>query len=191
MKHHATQELFSYWDKCRGTRLVPERDDIDPCGIRHALSDIFLLDGGVFAERSFRLAGTRICALFCRELKGERFLDLWHDADRRTVASLLSELMEEPSGLVASVVGEAENGFEAILELILLPLATRAVPSHLIGALSLREIPFWLGISPVRTLTLGSYRYIGMPGISAVPRFSAPSGRPFAVIQGGLSSDGA
>jgi hypothetical protein len=191
MKHHATQELFSYWDRCRGARLVPERDDIDPGDIRHALSDTFLLDGTAFAERNVRLAGTRMCALFCRELKGERFLDLWHDADRQTVETLLNQLLEEPSGLVASVVGEAENGFAVILELILLPLATRAVPAHLIGALSLREIPFWLGISPVRSLTLGSYRYIGMPGISSAPRFSAPPRRPFVVIQGDHSSDGA
>ena len=77
MKHPASRELFAYWEERRGKRSAPERADIEPGAIRQVLSDAFILalDGG--AGHPFRLAGTRVCALFGRELKGEPFIGLW------------------------------------------------------------------------------------------------------------------
>ena len=40
------------------------------------LSDIFILAADFVEEQRFRLAGTRVCALFARELKGESFASL-------------------------------------------------------------------------------------------------------------------
>ena len=85
MKHPASRELFAYWDERRGKHSAPERADIEPGAIRQVLSDAFILalDGG--AGHPFRLAGTRVCALFGRELKGEPFIGLWAGASQPVV----------------------------------------------------------------------------------------------------------
>ena len=75
MKHAASRELYTYWQALRGRRPAPQRAEIEPGAIRHVLSEAFIvaLDRG--AGYPFRLAGTRVCALFGRELKGESFLE--------------------------------------------------------------------------------------------------------------------
>ena len=59
------------------TRLAPERADIEPGAIRQVLGDTFVLEVDGRASHPFRIAGTRLCALFGRELKGESFIKLW------------------------------------------------------------------------------------------------------------------
>src|SRR3954471_5022016 len=69
MKHPSNRELFEYWNLRRGERLPPERSDIDPGAIRKILGDTFVLEMSGINNPVFRLAGTRLCALFARELK--------------------------------------------------------------------------------------------------------------------------
>ena len=84
MKHASTRALFDYWNTQRGHRAAPERADIDPAAIRHALGDTFMLAADFVDQLRFRLAGTRVCALFGREIKGEGFTALWSEASRET-----------------------------------------------------------------------------------------------------------
>ena len=67
--------------------------------IRHALGDIFMLAADFVDEQRFRLAGTRLCALFGRELKGESFSTSWSDSSRNELAEMLTELDTETCGL--------------------------------------------------------------------------------------------
>ena len=71
MKHAATRALYAYWDRCRGDRAAPDRADIEPGAIRHVLGDTFIVTFDAKAGHPFRLAGTRICALFGGELEEE------------------------------------------------------------------------------------------------------------------------
>ena len=126
MKHAASRELYAYWEERRGKRSAPERAEIEPGAIRQVLSDAFILalDGG--AGHPFRLAGTRVCALFGRELKSEPFIGLWAAASQPTVSDLLAILDEERVGTVAGVTAQSADGEPIELELLLLPLgATR------------------------------------------------------------------
>ena len=85
MKHAASRELYAYWQEKRGTRRAPERAEIEPGAIRGVLSDAFILALDRNRGHPVRLAGTRVCALFGREIKGESFLDFWariQSADR-------------------------------------------------------------------------------------------------------------
>ena len=171
MKHPSTRELFAYWDRCRGERAAPERADIEPGAIRHVLADTFILSFDRLGGHPFRLAGTRICALFTRELKDEPFMALWEGADRRAFSNLLTVLADETTGFVASVTGETADGLATDLELLLLPLAHRGRPaSRLLGALAPAASPYWLGVKTVRTLTLGTFRHVG----PQVDRVAAP-----------------
>src|SRR5687768_13653867 len=74
VKHSSTRDLYGYWNMRRGTRAAPERADIDPTAIPRVLADTFLLGIDASGDYVYRLAGTRVCALFCRELRGEDFV---------------------------------------------------------------------------------------------------------------------
>jgi len=187
MKHAASRELYAYWEEKRGSRPAPERAEIDPGAIRGTLSDTFILALDRDAGHPLRLAGTRVCALFGREIKGESFLDLWDAPSRSVVEGLLSILTEECTGTVAGVSAKNENGEAIDLELLLLPLGVRR-PSfaRTIGVLAPLEIPQWLGASPIGALTLGGRRHIGAAiEKRLLPRFMAPRGRRGLVVHEG------
>lgn len=189
MKHAASRELYAYWEERRGTRPAPERADIEPGAIRQALSDTFILELDESADRhSFRLAGTRVCALFGRELKGESFADLWALADRRPITDLLAIAAEESVGTVAGVTARNAAGDPVELELLLLPLGIRRPRlARTIGVLAPLNPPAWLGVSPIVALTLGSRRHVGgTTKTRLLPRFMAPR-RGLVVHQGGRS----
>jgi hypothetical protein len=191
MKHPASLELYAYWEERRGQRPAPERTEIEPGAIRQTLSDTFMLAlGDAEGGYPFRLAGTRVCALFGRELKGEAFIGLWATASRSTICDLLAILADECVGTVAGVSAHNVQGEPLDLELLLLPLGGRR-PSlaRTIGVLAPLKPPQWLGVSPINGLSLGTHRHIGAPIKSRLmPRFMAIRGRRGLVVyEGGHS----
>jgi len=188
MKHAASRQLYAYWDERRGRRPAPERAEIEPGAIRQVLSDAFILAVDRSAGHPFRLAGTQVCALFGRELKGETFLGLWENASRPIVADLLTILDRERVGTVAGVTAQGRIGELIELELLLLPLsAARPSLARAIGILAPLKSPLWLGSSPIGALTLGGRRHVGASVETRIlPRFMAPR-RHLVVHQGGRS----
>jgi hypothetical protein len=187
MKHAASRELYEYWDAKRGTRPAPDRSEIEPGAIRSVLSDAFILTLDRDARHPVRLAGTRVCALFDREIKGESFLDFWAAPGRPVVEGLLSILSEECTGTVAGVTAENAFGDPIELELLLLPLGVqRPSFARTIGVLAPLKVPAWLGTSPIGPLTLGGRRHIGAAlEKRLMPRFMAPRGRRGLVVHEG------
>jgi hypothetical protein len=190
MKHPASRRLYAYWNELRGKRPAPERAEIEPGAIRQILSEAFILALDPAGGYPFRLAGMRVCALFCHELKGEPFVAMWDEASRRVIRDLLSILADESVGAVAGVTAATARGEAMELELLLLPLsATRPSLARTIGVLAPLSIAPWIGASPLGPLTLGSHRHIG-PAIEKrlLPRFLTPrSRRGLVVYDGGRS----
>ncbi len=190
MKHAASRELYAYWQELRGRRPAPERAEIEPAAIRQVLSEAFILALDDGAACPFRLAGTRVCALFGRELKGESFIGLWTAASRPTVGDLLAILANEWVGTVAGVTAHNSDGEAVELELLLLPLsAPRPSLARTIGVLAPLRTPRWIGQNPIGPLTLGGRRHVG-PAVEKrlLPRFLAPRNRRnFVVYDGGRS----
>jgi len=161
MKHASSRELFAYWNERRGDRKAPERADIEPAAIRKSLGDTFILGSDPPARHAFRLAGTRVCALFGRELREEPFISLWDEADRPTVRELVTDVADETLAVVAGATARTTNDFKADLEWLLLPLRHRG-RTHLrmIGVLAPIAVPLWLGAGRIERLKLGSLRHI-------------------------------
>ena len=161
MKQASSRELFGYWVARRGTRVAPERGEIEPSAIRKALGDVFILEFDRLAGHPFRLAGTRVCALFGRELKNERFIDLWDAGDRAALADLVDGIADEATGVVASAKGRTAEGWAQDMELVILPLSHRGdTHARMIGALAPLSVPFWLGSGKLGALTLGTVRHL-------------------------------
>ena len=76
MKQEGSLALFHYWNRLRGDRPAPKRTDIEPADIKTLLGDTFILERDTRGEAIFRLAGTRLCAIYGRELKGFAFTSL-------------------------------------------------------------------------------------------------------------------
>jgi hypothetical protein len=164
MKNTGTQDLFAYWNERRGHRIAPERGDIEPNAIRHVLGDSFFLAADAAAQYPFRLAGTRLCALFGRELKSESFFTMWGKLDQMTVRKLMDVVVHEKVGVVANALGRTTDGAPLLinLELLLLPLLQRGpMDARVLGALIPTPMPFWFGARHIGTLELGMLRHIG------------------------------
>jgi hypothetical protein len=189
MKHASSRELFAYWTARRGARALPERGDIEPGAIRRALGDTFILAGEAQAPHLFRLAGTRVCALFGRELKGEEFLALWSARSRASLIELMAAAAEDAAGLVAGGVGRTPDGVPQDMELLLLPLSHRGERhARMIGTLAPLGIPYWLGVNRVAELTLGTVRHLdpAFPAPAAARLVAGAEPRaPFTVYEGG------
>jgi hypothetical protein len=184
MKLASTRAVFAYWDACRRGRAAPDREDIEPGRIRHALGDTFMLDLEAGCGHPFRLAGTRVCALFGRELKGAPFFPLW--ADPGLVRDLVATLTEDTTGVVSRVAGGNAQGDLLGLEMLLLPLASSGrIPARLLGVLAPLTQPWWLAARPLSGLRLESLRFVGgAADRPQAPLFVAPT-RPVLVVHEG------
>lgn len=195
MKHASTRALFDYWNRKRGRRAAPDRSDIDPADIRHVLGDTFMLAADFVDDIRFRLAGTRVCALFTREIKGEAFKAQWSAPSGEHIEELLSAVIHEKIGAVAGITGRTEAGDEVELELLLLPLAHAGQARiRALGVLAPLTPPYWLGERPVVELELKTLRHLdGRQLAYGAPRFGQPREgqrlrHGFQVYTGGRSS---
>ncbi|HEY4405663.1 MAG TPA: PAS domain-containing protein [Xanthobacteraceae bacterium] len=187
MKHSSTRELFEYWNTRRGSRSAPERSEIEPGAIRHVLADTFMLTFDPRAGHPFRIAGTRVCAAFGRELKGVMFTEIWARASQNAVRDALTTVATESVGMVAGASGRSCAGAALELEFLVLPLAHRGgAGTRILGALVPTEVPYWLGVETLGHLTLGTTRYLGpQTGPYSLPR-TAPAVPPNARVRHGL-----
>lgn len=161
MKHTTSRMLFAHWNGARGERASPERCSIDPGAIRHILADTFILEAGPNGAAAFRLAGTRLCALFGRELKGQPFESLWTAREAPQVRRSLNLVTHETVALVSGHVGAPVQGDAVDLEMLLLPLRERGKTHALaLGAVSLAKVPAWLGYHPISPLETVSQRVV-------------------------------
>lgn len=161
MKHPTSRQLHAYWDRLRGERSAPERGEIEPGEIRNLLADSLILEiDAAEAQASVRLAGTRICALFGRELKGVPFLDLWGGPGSESWR-LVEMAALDTVGVVAGLRGLTDRGEAIDLELLLLPLRHRGrTQARVLGSLSPSVVPDWLGVRPVTSLRTVSLRVL-------------------------------
>ena len=192
MKHKSTQAVYAYWNEKRGQRPAPERTDIDPVAIRHALGDTIMLSADFVNQLRFRLAGTRVCALFGREIKGETFAGLWSEDSRQSILELLDIVTSETIGAVAGLTGRTADGDTVDLELLLLPLAHSGhARTRALGVLAPLVPPYWLGEKLVTGLELGPVRHVGadIEHYSVPDLLGAPEGgrlrHGFVVYSGG------
>lgn len=160
MQTKAATALYDYWTRQRGERAVPLRSAIEPADIAAILPDVFILEGGQPQPPCFRLAGTRLCAQFGRELKGLDFAALFAPDQRGRIAKVADNVMTQamPAVLRVQLVDGALDTTEA--EIALLPLATTArTADRIIGAFA----PL-----PGQRQPLSAFRYATLGSLSVI-----------------------
>jgi hypothetical protein len=161
MKHRITRDLYAYWQVLRRDRPAPDRSEIEPSEIRTLLGDTFILELADDRTYRFRLAGTRVCALYGRELKGQDIARLWSGKDRDTISSLLAAITEEAAAAVVGFEGKTDYGRTLPVECLLLPVRqTGPGYRRVLGSFAPMQQPYWLGLHPLMSQTISSLRLI-------------------------------
>lgn len=160
MKHRGSIELFQYWDRQRLGRPAPKRTDIEPADIKSLLADTFILEADSRGEPVFRLAGTRLCAVHGRELKGFSFPSLWAAKDQRLVARLSHSVFHDNAVIVTTYDGISQGGRSNAFELLLLPLQGERASPRALGIASAAGAPYWLGADPIVESRIDTVRVV-------------------------------
>jgi hypothetical protein len=206
MQQRTLQILYAYWNGLRGGRVAPSRLEIDPSRVGGILPEIFLVERVDAATYSYRLAGTRLCEMFGRELRGTNMLDGFSAADRALLAHDLALTCGQGAGTHLVVEASAGSSRRVQLETLLLPLMQAGtVIERVIGATSAIASPHWLGHDKLVDKRLLSHEPIwpdgrprlGVPSVAPVAAAPAPPAtighkgdrRAFRVLDGGRKED--
>jgi hypothetical protein len=158
------QTLYRYWNEVRAGRLAPQRLDIEPSRIAEILAQTFMLELVDPGTYPFRLAGTQLCDTFGSELRGKNFLDGWGEADRRAIEDCLATITEQGAAAHLILEGSVDARHRVELEANLLPLLHAGKITRIIGAMSARSAPHWLGSEPLRSRRLTQHRLVWPDG---------------------------
>ncbi len=169
MKLAVTMELYAYWNKLRGARSAPERNDVDPGAIRGVLAETFVLDFDDRCGFPFRIAGSRANALFLKELRGLSFLELWRNADCKEVNSILHCVADETQPFLIGAEARPPGLGSVEIEAILLPLRHHGLThSRILGGFAVSSAPYWIGLVGAGPITLTSLRALRFADTSPV-----------------------
>ena len=164
MKQPTTQLLYQYWNDLRGSRLAPTRFEIEPTRLASVLSETFILERNAADSFTFRLAGTRVCEQFGRELRGENFIEFAID-DLGGIVKGLEAVTTLGAVLHAEIEATTSDGRVAVFEAIVLPLIhpTDEVTRYL-GSLTAIDPPLWLGAQPLISSWVATHTLIWPDG---------------------------
>jgi len=161
MRHKNSFELFDYWTEKRGQRAAPSRTDIEPADIRTLLPHVFICDLNDDGQLNFRLAGTALCALHGRELKGTAFAKLWLADGTRNAGRTGTSVASGVTPAVLSLDCLSKGGRVAQAEMLLLPVTGPSGRNdRLIGLLSMFEPPYWIGHEAIVGFSTTGIRFL-------------------------------
>jgi hypothetical protein len=137
MRHKTTQTVFTHFNRIRGGNSAPLRADIQPSELKSVLPDVFILEMDRRGSPVFRLAGTRVCAILGRELRGEDFMTLWHAPHGHKMKLAAEAVLANQAPIMVKVRSVADEESAGDLEMLLLPLSSRpGVVDRLYGSLA-------------------------------------------------------
>jgi hypothetical protein len=164
VKLAATIELYAYWNRLRGARSAPERNDVDPGAIRGVLADTFVLDFDTRRGFPFRISGSRANALFLKELRGFSFTALWRSADREEIDSILHCVADEALAFLIGAEARPPGLDPVDIEIILMPLRHHGLThARVLGGLAVHGAPPWMGMRGAGPIAPTSLRALDPP----------------------------
>ena len=135
--HPSCRSLFRYWESLRAERPCPRKDEVDLRQIVEIvpfLSIIEHIDGS--KPWRFRLAGTKLCEIFGREMTGLDALAGWDNFERNVIGNCLdiSKDRLQPSLIRMRFISEHNDVIAA--EMIGLPVQNgKHAPVEIFGGI--------------------------------------------------------
>lgn len=130
-------QLEAYWEGLRGTRLMPNRAEIDPRGIEQALEFSFIVERIAPGIARIRIAGSHLSDLMGMEVRGMPLTSFIAPNSRRRVSDALEEVFETPATCVIDLFSDQSSGMPALEgRMLLMPLKSDLGDvSRILGAL--------------------------------------------------------
>ena len=186
MNFPAISEVRAYWEALRNGRPMPQRKEIDPRGIEHALEFAFILERIAPKAARFRLSGRHLNNLMGMDVRGMPITTFFVPDAREKVSDIVEAVFTNPE--IVEIDLAAEQGFGKPLieaKLLMLPLQGDAgEPDKALGCLvssgDIGRTPrrFHLGVtrsSQISKETSPKSRYQPAPGFAESAReFARP-----------------
>lgn len=172
MRQKKSIETFNYWNDLRGRDDAPLRTHIDPASLLHLLSELFILEAMPSGSLVVRLAGTRICDFFGREIRTRDFASLWGGTHAREPVEIAGGVIAYAAPALLNATGFTASGRHVSFEMLLLPLRSpNGVCERLLGCLVPAANPAWLGGEPLEFLTMDRSRLLTdrSPAVAEAP----------------------
>ncbi|ANL28058.1 PAS domain-containing protein [Rhizobium phaseoli] len=161
MRVQTTIEIFDYWNRIRGAADAPLKSQVEPSAVPHLLQSLFILEAREDGDIVFRLAGTRICDLFGRDLRGERFSSLWAHGQHADIERTAIGVMDHAMPALFNTTGYSIVGHQASFEIIMMPLrSSNGACDRVLGAIAPVAAASWLEIVPLEFLALDRSRLL-------------------------------
>ncbi len=161
MRHAVSMELYAYWNVLRAGRTAPERNEVEPGAIRSVLADTFVLEFDAGIGFPFRISGSRVNALFLRELRGLSFLKLWRETDRSEIVSVLQRVADTAQPCLLGAEARPLGLGPVAVEVALLPLRHNgSTHSRILGSLAADAGADWQGLVGAGAATLTSVKAV-------------------------------
>jgi hypothetical protein len=192
IRHPGTRALFSFWEKIRGEKAAPNRDDLDLRQISSIVPNLLILERDhLYQGYKWRLAGSEISQLYRQKLTSTNALAGWGNFERNTLNQLFNTVVTSLQPCLIRFHLTTDTGQVIGAELIGLPiLARNGMRFHIFGGIfPLRDIS-QMGYGSITTLELSAARSIWtepLPGDKLVASLNNPTIPPagLRLIKGG------
>jgi hypothetical protein len=193
--HPGSRKLFVHWETARAERAYPTREEFALTPVRDLMSDMVIIEKDYLRQSyKFRLVGTRVCALFGRNITGGNVLEGWDGFEGDVIAKHLDLALRDHQPVLIRMRFITDTRLQLAAELIALPIQVRESNRvQLIGGLFPFRDPKGVGHSSIVARELVSARAIWTEHgartrrpLPIVPeRIERPVSRSLRVISGG------
>ena len=188
--HPGSRTIFRHWEAIRGESPAADREKLDLRQLGQFVSWLFIMErsartGGYI----WRLAGSKVCDLWRRELTGSDVLAGWDRFDFETVRRLLDGVSKnlQPCTLRLRLTTSLGQLIDA--EVVALPLRARDGSIHIFGGIMPFKDAETFGHERIARIELASARTIWtepIPGDHAIkPAKDRPAYAPLRLVSGG------
>jgi len=191
--HPGSRAVFRHWEAIRGEAPAAHRDDLNLRQLGQFVSWLFIMERSPRSNGYiWRLAGSKLCDLWRRELTGSEVFMGWDRFERETVQRLLDGVTKNFQPCSMRLRLTTSLGQLIDTEIVALPLQARDGQSvHIFGAAMPFREASTLGYDRITAVELASGRSIwtepipGARGSAASEHMSRRNHAPLRLVSGG------
>ncbi len=190
--HPGSRQLFSYWEQLRAERACPTREDFEFAPVKHQMPDMIVIDRDFLRNSfKFRLAGSRACALFNRNLTSTDVMIGWGRFETDVITRHLNTVLNQKQPAVIRMRLTTDRDCIVAAELIALPVMMRGSSRmQIIGGMFPFRAAQSLGHDAITSQELVSARviwteHVAEPAAAHVLPPVSTAGKSFTLIAGG------
>jgi hypothetical protein len=174
--HPGSRTLFAHWETLRAERAYPTREEFTFAPVKELMPDMILIEKDYLrGSYRFRLAGSRVCELFGRNMTSADALAGWDSFESNVLSTHFELALRDFQPVLVRMRLMTDTGITVAAELLAMPIQVRESNRvQLIGGLfSFREAKL-IGHGCIRSRELVSARTIWTEHGSATRRPVVP-----------------